>query len=807
VLFLFLVGLELDPRLLQTNLRSSFVVAVAGMALPFGAGTAVSYGLYKLQNTPNVSFPNFLVFVGVAVSITAFPVLARILAELKLLKTDVGAITMSAGLLNDCTAWILLALVVALINASSGLVALYTFLMAIAWTLILVFVVGPLFKKLCVSNGSLESGPTPLTMSILLILVLLSAFVTDTIGIHPVFGGFLVGIIVPHEHSFAIYVTEKIEDMVSIVFLPLYFALSGLKTQIGLLNSGPVWGYVFLVIAVACFGKVTGCTLAAKASGMSWRNSFTVGFLMNCKGLVELIVLNIGHDAGVINDQIFVIMIVMALVTTLMTTPIVMFLYPPAYHRRNELAGKRPASSDIEGAAMTPTDLGQTEAFHLVVCLNRLQHVPSLMTFIQMLNPSTSRKRRDPKLEVHALRLVELTQRTSAVMMMAQTEETIRQDPVINVFRTFGLLNSIGIESSVSIAPIGDFARNVREKATDTMANMVLLPLDSHSTTTDNLNLFEHLLASDAADAEWSAQNAHFVLGVLRYANNFSVGLFLDRGFGLMHSTDSESDDSASNKDKDIADEYFNPSPNNAIANLPGRSQRIFVAFLGGPDDREAVSFAFKLARHSSVSLSVFWYKLPADHEVKIPDSLQVTPATTLVADGKGQFINSGLNSPGLNTPYEGIYSHETTIGQNQSLVQSDLEDELHLNNLFNTGEESTRPRAHLETVVTSQPLHAACERAQKSLTTKDLVIVGRKLTKKGPLYSELLSMFAESAAADEAHSHSHSHSHSHRHPKGLSSNSEMRKVFGDVAYGMITTGVKASLLVVQSQRPQQSQH
>jgi Kef-type K+ transport system membrane component KefB len=229
------------------------------------------------------------------------------------LKTNVGAITMSAGVLNDCTAWVLLALVVALLNSSGGLTALWVFLCAIAFSLFLIFGVGPLYHRLCLHTGSYDNGPTPLVMTVTLVIVLISAFVTDIIGIHPIFGGFLAGVIIPHERGLAVKIAEKIEDIVNIVFLPLvsddfihlkpffaictiylefniiqYFALSGLKTQIGLLDTGEVWGYVFLVIFVACFGKITGCTAAAKINGMNWRESFTVGFLMNCKGFVYI---------------------------------------------------------------------------------------------------------------------------------------------------------------------------------------------------------------------------------------------------------------------------------------------------------------------------------------------------------------------------------------------------------------------------------------------------------------------------------------------------------------------------------------
>ncbi|KAI7904118.1 Cation/H+ exchanger [Cokeromyces recurvatus] len=284
IFFLFQIGLEVDLAVIRRGFYKSLSVAIAGMVLPFGLGAAVSVGLYKLQNRPYVSFSSFLLFLGVTMSITAFPVLARILAELKLLRTNVGAITMASGLINDCTAWVLLALVVALMNSSGGIKALYVFLTAVGFTFFVLFIVRPLYRKLCHYTQSFEHGPSPLLMAATLIIVMISAFVTNILGIHAIFGGFLAGVIVPHENNLSIKITEKIEDIVNIIFLPLYFTLSGLKTQIGLLDSGAVWGYVILIIFLACFGKIIGCAVAAKVCGMTYRESFAVGFLMNCKG-------------------------------------------------------------------------------------------------------------------------------------------------------------------------------------------------------------------------------------------------------------------------------------------------------------------------------------------------------------------------------------------------------------------------------------------------------------------------------------------------------------------------------------------
>lgn len=198
---------------------------------------------------------------------------------------------LSAGVGNDVVGWILLALCVALVNAGSGIVALYVLLTCVAYILFLVYAVRPVFLSVLRRSGSIQYGPTQAVVALTVLMVLASAFFTGIIGVHPIFGAFLVGLICPHDGGFAIKLTEKIEDLVSVFFLPLYFALSGLSTNIGLLDSGITWAYVFGVIAVAFVGKFIGGTMAARLCKLVWRESFTIGVLMSCKGLVELIVL------------------------------------------------------------------------------------------------------------------------------------------------------------------------------------------------------------------------------------------------------------------------------------------------------------------------------------------------------------------------------------------------------------------------------------------------------------------------------------------------------------------------------------
>ena len=225
---------------------------------------------------------------AIRASITAFPVLARILTELKLLQNPVGLTTLAAGVGNDVVGWILLALSVALANAGEGVTAVYIILTMVGTVLFLYFLVKPMFLWACRRSGSFETGPTPGILTLTFFIILTTAWITDIIGVHAIFGSFLVGlIVVPHSHGFGAAITEKLEDLVSLLFVPIYFALSGLKTDLGLLNNGSIWGWVVCVCVVAFFSKFVSCFGAAKWGGFDMRESAAIGSLMACKGCVH----------------------------------------------------------------------------------------------------------------------------------------------------------------------------------------------------------------------------------------------------------------------------------------------------------------------------------------------------------------------------------------------------------------------------------------------------------------------------------------------------------------------------------------
>ncbi|KAG9119572.1 K(+)/H(+) antiporter, partial [Ceratobasidium sp. 392] len=383
VLFMFVIALELDVSVVKKNAKAALAISVAGMVLPFGVGVGVAVPIYNEFIDPaKASFGHFLLFVGVAISITAFPVLCRILTELRLLDTDVGVTVLAAGVGNDVVGWILLALTVALVNASTGLTALWILLVSVGWTVFLLFPVKWGFRWLARRTGCLESGqPNPLMMTVTLLLVFTSAFFTDVIGVHAIFGGFIAGLVIPRDNGFAISLLEKIEDLVSILFLPLYFTLSGLKTNLGLLDNGITWGYTILIIVVAFLGKFIGCASVAKLVGYNTRESGAIGMLMSCKGLVELIVLNIGLSAGILDTRVFSMFVVMAIILTFVTSPFTILIYPERVRRHLKPDGhavdegkkrRRAPATDSAGLISLMTNF--------TVVLNKVEHLPAVMT-------------------------------------------------------------------------------------------------------------------------------------------------------------------------------------------------------------------------------------------------------------------------------------------------------------------------------------------------------------------------------------------------------------------------------------------
>jgi Kef-type K+ transport system membrane component KefB len=320
ILFMFIVGMELDLKVLKKKAHEAVIISHASIIFPFALGVGLAYFMYQQFAPAGVTFLSYALFTGIALSITAFPVLARIVQERQLTKTRLGAIVITCAAADDITAWCILAVVIAISKAASLLSAGYIILMAVAYVLLMLRVLQPFLKRL----GDIYSGHDTLSkpvVAIFLVTLLISACITEIIGIHALFGAFMAGVIMPQNLNFRNIFIEKVEDVSLVLLLPLFFVFTGLRTQIGLLNESHLWGTCALIIALAVTGKFLGSTLAAKFVGQSWQDSLSIGALMNTRGLMELIVLNIGFDLGILTPAVFAMMVIMALVTTFMTGP------------------------------------------------------------------------------------------------------------------------------------------------------------------------------------------------------------------------------------------------------------------------------------------------------------------------------------------------------------------------------------------------------------------------------------------------------------------------------------------------------
>ncbi|KAH0578643.1 hypothetical protein H2248_003778 [Termitomyces sp. 'cryptogamus'] len=770
VMFLFLVGLEIDTKAVKRHFIAASSISVAGLVVPLGMGAALGVGIYKEFINPNVNHGDFLLFTAVAIGITAFPVLCRILTELKLLETTVGSVTLAAGVGNDVVGWILLALTVALVNADSGLTALYVLLAAIGYVIFLRYPVRWVYHWLARRTGSLEQGtPTTGMMTLTLILVLASAFFTDIIGIHPIFGGFVAGLIIPHENRYAISLVEKLEDLVTIVLLPLYFALTGLRTDLGSMNTGKTWGYTFLICAVAFFAKFIPCFGAAMANGFNWRESGAVGSLMSCKGLVELIVLNIGLQANILDTRSFSMFVVHAVILTFLTTPFTLLFYPEKYRTRD----KPNPDHSVEGGSVTgPSSQDETKTRFALV-LDRIEQLPAAMTITHLLQPSgtslpvvrtssddVSEKsfEKPPvmngplRISINALRLVELTSRGSAVLKSKAAESLANTDPIISVFRTFGYLNNLLVSAALSVVSQDEFPAAVSRHAAETESEMVIVPWSRGSTEaadetdTGALNPFDGIFhrtaanTSGARDPTSSVMYSEFIRNVFSTSLS-NVALFVDRGISTPHNGSS--------------------------------TQHLFLPFIGGPDDRLALTFLIQLARNPSVQATVV--------------RMSTTEALSRNMDKKDMIDTPSPIPIVLQTLAAGdtVYDQHDT----RTRLASETADNLIWDRYVSVSASrdadtaAALSRISFKTLETSTPLHTIIEYTMKVPPTGSvrevIVVTGRSRRMAVETHTaELKELITEA---------------------GASISSSVAKTLGDVGAALVASNTRASLLILQA--------
>src|SRR2546421_5709764 len=320
VFYMFSLGSRLDTQMMLRQSRKAIVASLSGILLPLILGASLAFTLYPAFAGPKATLVSFMLLVGTAMAITAFPVLARLLSEKKMLSTKIGALALTCAAVDDIIAWCQLALVIAVVHAQGVTSGLLTVGLTVLFIGVMLGIVRPL---LAYTSRHLPSRHLLVALSI--ILLLLSAYATNAIGIHPVFGAFLMGLILPRRTVF-IEQVRSLDQVNNLLFLPLFFVYSGLRTQIGLISAPALWLICLLVLAVACLGEILGGSLSVRWMGEPWRESLSLGVLMNTRGLGGLVVLNIGLGLGVVSPTLFAMLVIMAIVTTMMASPLLPLL-------------------------------------------------------------------------------------------------------------------------------------------------------------------------------------------------------------------------------------------------------------------------------------------------------------------------------------------------------------------------------------------------------------------------------------------------------------------------------------------------
>ncbi|KAK7316946.1 hypothetical protein RJT34_00782 [Clitoria ternatea] len=563
--FLFLVGVEMDITVLRRVGRKAVVSAIAGMILPFIIGATFSLLLIK-HSEGDMNQGTFVLFLGVALSVTAFPVLARILAELKLINTELGRLALSAALITDVCAWILLAIAVALAEKESNSLASVWILMSSAvFVAFCVYVVRPVAEWLVKKTP--EGEPfSDFYISLILAGVMVSGFITDAIGTHSVFGAFIFGLAIPNG-PLSFTLVEKLEDFVSGLLLPLFFAISGLKTNIALIRGSYTWLILFLIIFLACIGKVVGTLLVGWIYQMPLQEAVILGLLMNTKGLVEIVVLNVGKDQKVFDEESFAIMVVITVIMTAVVVPMISAIYKPArsgtYYKRRTIE-----ISKFDGE------------FRVLVCVHTPRNVPTMINLLETSNPT----KKSP-IYVYVLHLVELSGRTSAMLIVHNTSKQqqpalnrteAQSDHIIKAFENYEQhASNISVQPLTAMSPYSTMHEDICNLAEDKRVSLIIVPFHKQQTVDGGM---------EATNMSFRSINQNVLANA-----PCSVGILVDRGLSGL---------------------------NRLAANQV--SHHVAVLFFGGPDDREALCYGWRMMEHSGTSLTVVKF-VPKDQEFEPP--------------------------------------------------------------------------------------------------------------------------------------------------------------------------------------------
>ena len=414
ILFMFVIGMELDLKVLRNKAHDAVVISHASIIIPFALGMGLAFITYRSFAPEGVRFTSFALFTSIAVSITAFPVLARIVQERGLHKTKLGTIVITCAAADDITAWSILAAVIAIVKAGSSVSALYIIALAALYVIVMIKVVRPFLARIGNLYHTKESLSKPI-VAIFFLTLIISSYTTEVIGIHALFGAFMAGAIMPDNIKFRSIFIEKVEDVSLVLLLPLFFVFTGLRTEIGLLNDPYLWKVTGLIILIAIVGKFIGSTIAAKFVGQSWKDSLMIGALMNTRGLMELVVLNIGYDLGVLTPEIFAMMVIMALVTTLMTAPALGLINWAFKRKQKEI----------------PYEISITSKFRILISFGNPERGRTLLRLVHSLvrkageNASVTAMHLSPSGELHYFNIAEYEKKSFAPII--EESESLHQ--------------------------------------------------------------------------------------------------------------------------------------------------------------------------------------------------------------------------------------------------------------------------------------------------------------------------------------------------------------------------------------------
>ncbi|KAK7247584.1 hypothetical protein RIF29_42469 [Crotalaria pallida] len=585
--FLFMVGVGMDINAIRRVGRKAITIAIAGMIIPFIVGILCSFLLVSHYDHSSNRIA-YMLFLGVVLSVTAFPVLARILTELKLGNSEIGKVALSSALVNDVCSWLVVAVSIALVeNQKPTLASVMVVVSSVAFIAFYAFAVRPVISWIIRKTPEGESF-SDFYICLILAGVMVSGFITDALGTHSVVGGFVFGLIIP-QGPLGVALIEKIEDFMSGLLLPLFFAISGLNTDLGLIKGFRTWLILLFIVIMACIGKIAGTILVAVSYEMTVNEGAALGLLMNSKGLVEMIVLNVGRDTKILDSESFAIMVIITVLMTGIIVPGISIIYRPSrrfisYKKRTVQMSKRDAE------------------LRVLVCVHTPRNVPTMINLLEASNPT----KKSP-ICVYVLHLVELTGHASALIIAHNTMKPDHpainrpqtpSDHIINAFENFEQQAAfVSVQPLTAVSPYSTMHEDVCNLAEDKRVAFIILPFHKQQTVDGGM---------EATNTAFRSVNQNVL------ANSpCSVGILVDKGLN---------------------------GPNRFVSDQA--SHHVAILFFGGPDDREALSYAWRMSEHPGVSLTVMRFvpgeevaeqkKVHKDHNQRLdPDEPRVLTVET----------------------------------------------------------------------------------------------------------------------------------------------------------------------------------